>query len=319
MLQPLGVKRHAQACHARGSLSDRPAAPGRRKDRPHAGRARDLLAPAAPGRSCRGACRSRHPPSRPEHRTEKGSSTAERRHHPPQRMRLSTSRSTRSRQPFGSSISISPSGRSTKPHDGGRPAVSVATATGTKRAASPTPRAPSRYWRRQVNSRLRQTPCRCATADTEPPGRDASSTRRSLSAMLQRRRRPPRIPHPPTTVAHDPTRRPLVLWSTVAAAQPGNLLPTWLRRERPQRGSLLYPRCSSKWVRSTRRQSQHVGWTTLRGAGQVCLSAGGAKLRHRYIGYPFRTLATSRALGCTGAGDAFSVTPVSVRSTRASG
>ena len=90
---------------------------------------------------------------------------------------------------FGSSISISPSGRSTKPHDGGRPAVSVATATGTKRAVSPTPRAPSRYWRRQVNSRLRQTPCRCATADTEPPGRDASSTSRSLSATLQRRRR----------------------------------------------------------------------------------------------------------------------------------
>src|SRR6478672_676489 len=104
-------------------------------------------------------------------------------------VRPSTSRSTRSRQPFGSSISISPSGRSTKPHDGGRPAVSVATATGTKRAASPTPRAPSRYWRRQVNSRLRQTPCRCATADTEPPGRDASSTSRSLSATLQRRRR----------------------------------------------------------------------------------------------------------------------------------
>ena len=40
-----------------------------------------------------------------------------------------------------------------------------------------------------MNSRLRQTPCRCATADTEPPGRDASSTSRSLSATLQRRRR----------------------------------------------------------------------------------------------------------------------------------
>ena len=35
-------------------------------------------------------------------------------------VRPSTSRSTRSRQPFVSSISISPSGRSTKPHDGGR-------------------------------------------------------------------------------------------------------------------------------------------------------------------------------------------------------
>jgi hypothetical protein len=47
----------------------------------------------------------------------------------------------------------------------------------------------ARAWRRQVNTRLAEIPCRRATSETFAPGASVSSTMRALSSPDHRRRR----------------------------------------------------------------------------------------------------------------------------------
>jgi hypothetical protein len=92
-----------------------------------------------------------------------------------------TSLPTRTWRPSPSSISIRPErdgGRAAADEDPssrwGRPALEGGAAscicTGTKTANSGATRRPSRTWRRQLNTRLSQTPCRAATSLTRAPG-----------------------------------------------------------------------------------------------------------------------------------------------------
>jgi hypothetical protein len=99
-----------------------------------------------------------------------------------------TSRSTRTRQPPPSSISIIPAlGRCAGGEDGCGPNAGAgagveAISTGTRAGTASPPRRPWRACRRQVNSRLCAIPCRRATPHTVSPARNVSSIRRTFSS-----------------------------------------------------------------------------------------------------------------------------------------
>ena len=154
-----------------------------RRARPRAGRARDLPAPSTPGCSSRSACRSHHPRSRPSPRPETQSSRV---HHRQQRCK------TRWRQRRGDRHAPTVRQRDIDPGiPRGLNRVRCWGRRGVLRNQRPSASSvPSRYIRRQVNSRDREISYRRAVADPCRCPRRLSSTIRILFSSDQCRRRP---------------------------------------------------------------------------------------------------------------------------------
>ena len=146
---------------------NRLAGRGRQTDGPSTDRARALLGPGAPVRSCRCACRCGRWPARPAPRSGTGIIAGPAPAAPPLPAPDRLRPEIRTRSPPASSISIRPEGGSST---GGIPAGAIATAAKPGARAVGTVRSiPAQNSLRQAKSWLGLTPCRRATPCTVSP------------------------------------------------------------------------------------------------------------------------------------------------------
>ena len=184
----------ARGRRAKGSSPGRPCAPGKCRDRRHAGRASTVPQPEAPVPACRDACRCGPPRSTPVPRSASGSSFAQNTQNPPKR--------------FGVHLAVdrhaSPGAKLDFDHPGFRSSAACCCARLScrlgPRGASPLRSqpgqnrtvSPARFRSSRLPSpckrRLCATPCRRATSHTTAPGISVSSTIRAFSSLFQRRR-----------------------------------------------------------------------------------------------------------------------------------